>query len=259
MRYFLRLAYLGCAFCGFQFQPRQRTVQGELNRAFQALFGVPCAITGCSRTDSGVHAEDFCATLDVPPEGAQIPPESLPRALARYLPDDISVFHAEIADATFHARHDVAFKEYVYRIYTAPVRDPFLVGRAWHYPYPLHALAEERMRRAGECLVGRHDFAAFKNEDGVQKDTVRNLTALTVSQTEREITVSVSADGFLYNMVRIITGTLMDVAIGRMEPEAVATALFSKERRLAGTTAPPDGLYLHRVTYLRPPVLPKDA
>ncbi len=258
MRYFVRLSYLGCAFCGFQFQPRERTVQGELNQAFLSLFGVPCALTGCSRTDSGVHAEDFCATLDVPEGGAHIPPSALPRAIARFLPPDISLFHAEEADDTFHARYDVAHKEYQYHVAISPVNDPFLSGRAWQFHYPLLPDALERMQKACECLVGRHDFAAYKNEDGVARDTVRTVYALDVSQKEGELIVSVSADGFLYNMVRVIVGTLMDVAVGHMEVTDVLEALRSKKRRLAGMTAPPDGLYLHRVTYKRPPFLSKN-
>ena len=255
MRYFVRLSYVGTAYCGFQWQPRQMTVQEALNRACKAMFGVTCAVTGCSRTDSGVHAEDFCMTIDVPTGGAAVPAAALPRAMLAHLPPDISIFHAEEADDTFHARYDVLEKEYRYRIYTAPLPDPFLVDRVWHYPYPLRSDALDRMHRAAAHLVGTHDFSAFKSDDGIEKDPVRTVSALSVKQDGAHITVSVTADGFLYHMVRIITGTLMDVAVGRMEIDHVKTALASKTRRLAGVTAPPSGLYLHRVTYKRAPML----
>ncbi len=253
MRYFVRISYLGCSFHGFQFQPNRRTVQGELNRACRELFGVDCAVTGCSRTDSGVHAEDFCATLDVPDSGVRVPPFALPRAIAQHLPADICLFHAEEADETFHARYDVREKEYVYRILLSPLRDPFWQGRAWQYPYPLLKNALELMQQAGNALVGTHDFAAYKNDDGTVKNTVRTVTAMHVNQEGNQLLLSVSADGFLYNMVRIITGTLMDVAVGHMTVEDVVCALKSGQRKKSGVTAPPDGLYLHKVTYLRPP------
>ncbi len=253
MRYFVRIAYLGCGFHGFQYQPNRRTVQGELNRACRDLFGVDCAVTGCSRTDSGVHAEDFCATLDVPDSGAQVPPHALPRAIAQHLPNDICLFHAEEADETFHARYDVQDKEYVYRILLSPLRDPFWQGRAWQFPYPLLINGLALMQEAGAYLVGKHDFTAYKNDDGTVKNTVRTITGLQVRKQENQLLLSVSADGFLYNMVRIITGTLMDVAVGHMTPQEVFLALASKERKKSGMTAPPDGLYLHRVTYMRQP------
>ena len=270
MRYFAKISYLGCAYSGFQWQPNRRTVQGELNRACQELFGVPCAVTGCSRTDSGVHAEDFSLTIDVPSGGACVPPAALPRAIAAHLPKDISLFYACEADESFHTRYDVLYKEYVYRISVSPISNPFLSGRAWQYHYPILPDACERMNRAGAYLVGRHDFSAFKNDDGVERDAVRTLKWLRVSEHKKteearadgikadahlgsELLVSVAADGFLYNMVRIITGTLADVAVGRIDPDDIPLILESKQRARAGVTAPPDGLYLHRVVYARLP------
>ena len=270
MRYFAKISYLGCAFSGFQWQPNQRTVQGELNRACRELFGVSCAVTGCSRTDSGVHAEDFSLTLDVPEGGACVPPSALPRAIAPHLPRDISLFYACEADSDFHARYDVAYKEYLYRISAAPISQPFLSGRAWQYHYPLLPDACERMNRAGAYLVGTHDFSAFKNDDGVERDAVRTVKWLRVSEKMqeeapredrietgahlgRDFCISVAADGFLYNMVRIITGTLAEVAVGRIAPDDIPAILESKRRARAGVTAPPDGLYLHRVVYNRLP------
>lgn len=270
MRYFAKISYLGCAYSGFQWQPNRKTVQGELNRACLELFGVPCAVTGCSRTDSGVHARDFSLTIDVPTGGACVPPSALPRAIACHLPKDIILFYACEADESFHARYDVAYKEYVYRILAAPIGDPFLYGRVWQYHYPLLSDACERMNAAATHLVGTHDFSAFKNDDGVERDAVRTVKWLRVtSETQKEevredgfptgahlgtnLCVSVAADGFLYNMVRIITGTLADVAVGRISPDEIPSILESKKRARAGVTAPPDGLYLHRVVYGRLP------
>ncbi len=270
MRYFAKVSYLGCAYSGFQFQPNRPTVQGEVNRACLALFGVPCAVTGCSRTDSGVHAEDFSLTIDVGEGGAAIPPSALPRAIAPHLPKDISLFYACEADENFHARYDVAYKEYQYRIVAAPLADPFLDGRAWQYHYPLLPDAQARMERAAAHFVGKKDFAAFKNDDGTEKNTVRTVKWLKVDLKPRtevlredgikadkhlgfDLTVSIAADGFLYNMVRIIVGTLTDVAVGRIAPDDIPKIFERGERRLAGVTAPPDGLYLHRVVYRRLP------
>ena len=253
MRYFARIKYVGTAYCGFQWQPHQMTVQEALNRACRALFGVECAVTGCSRTDSGVHAEDFCMTIDVPKGGAAVPPSALPRAIIPHLPDDISLFHAEEADESFHARYDVKQKEYCYRIHLSPVPDPFYAHRAWHFPYPIREDAIERMRLAASYLVGMHDFSAFKSDDGTEKETCRTVDAIEIVREGDMITVSVAANGFLYHMVRIITGTLMDVAVGRMTPKDVQAALESRARKNAGVTAPPDGLYLYRVTYNRMP------
>ena len=270
MRYFAKISYLGCAYSGFQWQPNRKTVQGELNRACGELFGVPCAVTGCSRTDSGVHAEDFSLTIDVPTGGAPVPPSALPRAIAPHLPSDITLFYACEADESFHARYDVLYKEYVYRIAAAPISNAFLAGRVWQYHYPLLPDACTRMNRAASHLVGKHDFSAFKNDDGVERDAVRTVKWLRVSENVqkeearedgiktgahlgRELLVSVAADGFLYNMVRIITGTLADVAVGRIDPDEIPSILASKQRARAGITAPPDGLYLHRVVYARLP------
>ena len=133
MKILLRLQYLGTDFCGWQFQPGVRTVQNTLTEAAESLFGKKCNITGCSRTDSGVHANDFAATVELPQGANRIPPDRIPTAFAPFLPCDLSVISAkEVAD-DFHARYDVESKEYLYKVYLSPVADPFLYGRVWHY------------------------------------------------------------------------------------------------------------------------------
>ena len=250
MKYFAKIKYLGTDFHGFQVQPGLRTVQGELCRALSETLGVPVSVTGCSRTDRGVHANEMCITVLA--EGASVPPDRLAVAAARYLPPDISVFFAEEAAEDFHPRYDVYGKEYLYKIVNSRTMDPFLVGRAWFLPRRISDEGLLRMRRASEYILGRHDFSAFMAEGSDTEDTVREVRSLTVDRIGENIEIRISADGFLYNMVRIIVGTLTEVAFGRIEPEALEKIIASRDRQSAGVTAPPDGLYLNRVFYGQP-------
>ena len=249
MKYFMHLAYLGTDFCGSQIQPNVRTVQGVLNQAFETLFGVTCRVTSCSRTDSGVHAIAAALTVELPGDEIPIPPDKLALAVQCHLPKDVAVFDVETRPDDFHVRHDVAEKEYLYRIFNRKIRDPFLTGRAWFFPRYLDAEAVARMNRAAEYLIGEHDFAAFQAQGSPVATTVRRVTGCEVVRTGDEVRVTVRADGFLYNMVRIIVGTLVDVGIGRGEPEDIPAVLDSRDRSRAGMTAPPEGLYLSRVFY----------
>lgn len=249
MQYFVTVSYLGVDFCGFQIQPNARTVQGTLTAAFSRLFGVPCSVSGCSRTDSGVHALASCVSVK-PEEGAYaIPPEKIPQAIAPFLPPDLSVKAAAEVPDSFHIRHDVLKKRYVYRLRSAPVRDPFCCGRAWQFPYPFPSDALARMQTAAAFLVGRHDFCAFMSAGSDVPTTVRTLFALEVKKKGDEYLFTLEADGFLYNMVRIIVGTLVDVAMHRIPPDRIEWILLSKKRENAGETAPPEGLYLEKVFY----------
>lgn len=249
MKYFMHLAYLGTDFCGSQIQPNVRTVQGVLNDAFAALFGMTCRVTSCSRTDSGVHAIAAALTVELPGGIIPIPPEKLALAVQCHLPPDVAIFDVALRPDIFHVRHDVVEKEYLYRICNRPVHDPFSVGRAWFFPRYLDGTAVERMNQAAGYLVGKHDFAAFQAQGSPVATTVRCMTHCEVNREGDEILVSVRADGFLYNMVRIIVGTLVDVGIGRKEPEELPAIIQSCDRTRAGMTAPPEGLYLHRVFY----------
>ncbi len=247
MKYFAKIKYLGRDFCGFQVQPDKRTVQGELCSALQNTLGVPCRVTGCSRTDSGVHANEFCITVDAP--GASVPPEKLPVACARFLPQDISLYYAKECNDNFHPRYDACGKEYLYRIYNSRVADPFEFGRSWFLLRILDTEAIEKMRAASKHLIGKHDFSAFMAAGSDTEDTVRNVKYITVEKRGEIIEIRIFADGFLYNMVRIIVGTLCEVGFGRFSENDIQHILNSRDRSLAGQTAAPEGLYLNHVAY----------
>lgn len=247
MIYFAKISYLGTNFHGFQVQPGLRTVQGELSRALEEALGAPCKVTGCSRTDAGVHANEFCVKIEC--EGATVPADKLDVAVARYLSPDLSLYYAEECSEHFHPRYDVKFKEYVYIIRNRRVFDPFDFGRVWFLPREIDENAIARMNEAAAFLIGEHDFRAFMAEGSDVESTVRHIFDLSVSKKEDKITVKISADGFLYNMVRIIVGTLIDVAYGKFSPLDVKKILDSKDRKNAGMTAVADGLYLNRVVY----------
>lgn len=247
MKYFAKIKYLGTDFCGFQVQSNGRTVQGELSSACLELFGKPARVTGCSRTDSGVHANEFCLTIEC--DGATVPPSKLPLAIARFLPSDLSLYYAEECADDFHPRYSVKHKEYLYRIKNSRISDPFEVNRAWLYPMDIDQSALELMRAAAAHIVGYHDFAAFMAEGSDVKDTHRTVKYLEIDRDGDVISVRIAADGFLYNMVRIIVGTLCDVAAGRILPGDIPGIIESRDRSRAGVTAPPEGLYLNRVVY----------
>ena len=247
MKYFAKIKFVGTDFFGFQVQPDKRTVQGELCRALAEAFGTPCRVTGCSRTDAGVHANELTVTIEA--EGATIPPERLPLAVSRFLPEDLSLIFAKECDESFRVRHDVRYKEYIYRIKNSRVRDPFEAKRSWFLPRPIDDEKLAVMNEAAQKIIGRRDFAAFMAEGSDVTDTVRHVTDLAVEKTDDIVTVRICADGFLYNMVRIIVGTLVEVAYGRFTPDDVEKIILSKKRVNAGQTAPPEGLYLNRVVY----------
>ena len=247
MKYFAKIKYLGTAFHGFQVQPGLRTVQGELNEALNQAFGHPCKVTGCSRTDAGVHANEFCLTVEC--NGGTIPADKLPIAVARFLPEDLCLFYAEECVDDFHPRYDVKEKEYLYRIINRPIYDPFEFGRAWFLSRPITDEGLERMNKAAECFIGKQDFSAFMSEGSDVTDTVRNVTALSINKIGDLIEIRISADGFLYNMVRIIVGTLTEVAFGRIFPDEIREIIASCDRSRAGMTAPAEGLYLNKVIY----------
>ena len=252
MKYLLSISYDGSGFVGYQTQKNGRSVQEELTRAATDLFGVRCDVTGCSRTDSGVHANMFCATVE--PHGGgdfetSIAPEKIPFAMNTRLPDSISVRSARRVDDDFHARYSVKSKEYIYRIYNAPTRDPFEIKRSWHVPKPIDAEGISAMSQALDAFVGKRDFASCMAAGSKIKDSVRHVTEADISVSGDVITVRIRADGFLYNMVRIIVGTLVDVAYGKIPAYSIGERLDSLQRRQMGRTAPPDGLYLNRVFY----------
>lgn len=253
MKILLKLKYDGTCFSGYQVQKGRRTVQGELCRAAAETFGHECNVTGCSRTDAGVHAEYFCAAVadrTAPYLSSAIPPEKLVAAFNAHLPDDIAVFGIEVVPDSFHPRYDVKEKTYIYRILNARFRDPFMKDRAWFIPGAVFSEGDiERMDRAAECFVGRHDFSAFMASGSKITDAVRTVSRAGISREGDILSFEITADGFLYNMVRIIAGTLAAVGRGKIPPEDIPKIIGSCERSNAGLTAPPHGLYLHYVKY----------
>ena len=252
MKLFLRLAFLGTAYNGYQVQGDQPTVQRELTRACAELFGVRCDIVGCSRTDSGVHANMFCATVaqrGTDELHTSVPVSRIPVALNAHLPEDIAVYDAMLVSSDFHPRYDVQYKEYVYRIYNSPCRNPFEEGRSWFYPKRIDDRSLASMQEAARCYCGAHDFTSFMSQGATVAHAVRTVKHARVERKGDVIEFYVAADGFLYNMVRIMTGTLISVAEGKLTPEDVPGVIEARDRAKAGLTAPAMGLYLNRVVY----------
>lgn len=248
----LEIAYLGTNFCGYQVQPDKRTVQQQLNIAAEKLFGFECDIVGCSRTDSGVHAMQYFATITK--KGCDylqtnISIEKIPSAMSFYLPEDITARDAKWVECHFHPRHDVKFKEYTYRICNSKQRDPFEIGRAWHYPRTINDADINIMQSACDNFVGTHDFCAYMAANSSVNDTVRTIYSATIEKIDDMIIFKICGDGFLYNMVRIIVGTLISVAEGKISADDISSITESKDRSRAGVTAPPQGLFLSRVVY----------
>ena len=247
MKYFAKIKYIGTDFHGFQVQPGKRTVQGELCAALSQVFGAECKVTGCSRTDAGVHANTFAVTVEC--SEATVPADKLPLAVARFLPPDLALYYAQMADDDFHPRYSVKSKEYLYRIRNTRISDPFDYGRVWLLNPPISDIALEKMKFAAQNMVGKKDFSAFMAEGSDVVDTVREIFYISVERKGDYIDVRICADGFLYNMVRIIVGTLVEVAFGRIPVDAISDIIESKSRKRAGMTAPASGLYLNQVNY----------
>lgn len=239
----LLLSYDGRRYHGWQSQQNSESVQSTLNRAVSSLFNEEIKVIGCGRTDTGVHAKYYFASLKT---SSNIPTEQIPRGVNAYLPNDISVRKAFSVSEDFHPVHSCLKKEYTYSIYTDAVRDPFLDGLALHYPYKLDF---EAMKSAAAHFIGMHDFSAVRSLGTPVKSTVRTIFECEVSRDGHFITVRISADGFLYNMARAIVGTLLDVASGKTAPSDIPEILESRDRNRAGATAPACGLYMTNVLY----------
>ncbi len=252
MKLFLTISYLGTAYCGYQVQSNGVTVQQRLNEATERVFGFPCDIVGCSRTDSGVHANMFC--LCVTERGRQdirfsVPLDKLPTALNRNLPYDIAVLSARSVEADFHPRYDVKYKEYIYKIWNGPVKNPFLSDRAYLPPRPISLEGIAAMNEAARGFVGTHDFSAFMATGSKIKDATRTVYRAEVESGGDTVIFRVSANGFLYNMVRIMVGTLLEVGYGKLSPSDITHIIDGRDRSAAGATAPAHGLYLDLVSY----------
>lgn len=246
--YRLLLAYDGADFHGWQRQPGLRSVQGELEAALALLARAPVAVQGAGRTDAGVHALGQCASFQLtPPPERPFTPERLLLALRGLLPADISPLALHEVPADFNARFTATARFYQYRLGLAPCAP--LRRLRWELRGPLDL---EAMEAAIAALAGNEDFRAFSTRLGIAKGTRCRLRRLELDRRELpagELRLRVGADRFLHNMVRILAGTLVEIGRGRWGPERIAAILASGDRRLAGPTAPPQGLFLERVEY----------
>lgn len=240
------IAYNGADYHGFQWQDNALTVQEVVEKAIGKLLKTePPTIYGCSRTDAGVHARRFCFNVHI---DSAIPCDGFIKGMNTILPDNVAVLSCEDADEEFHARYCTKAKEYVYLINNKPTRDVFLRNLAYQYPYPLDIA---KMSAAAKLLIGEHDFAAFCRAEGKArvKTTVRTVYSLEVSQSGGICEIKIRGNGFLYNMVRIVAGTLIYISEGRLDLDDIRTALDTGNREFAGKTLPPEGLYLNEVIY----------
>lgn len=248
MKILIELAYDGSAYHGFQVQGDKPTVQKAVGDALFSLFGQRLSVSGCSRTDSGVHARQFfCTAEGAIPEG--FPSERLPFAVRRYLPEDIVVLSARQVPDSFHVRYDVLYKEYEYLILNRSISDPFLVKRAYLFS---PAIDEKLLNDAASHFVGTHDFSAFRASGSETEGSVRTIEYFSVERQNDTVVMRVAADGFLYNMVRILCGTLLDVNSGVIRMDDIPGVIASCDRSRAGATLPAHGLYLNRVVYRQP-------
>lgn len=243
----LIVAYDGRPFRGWQCQATGDGVQDHLQAAVAKLTGSPACVQASGRTDSGVHALGQVAHVDVP-RGFRAPAVWL-TAINANLPAGVRVLRITRATAGFHSRRDALGKRYIYRIWNGPCHHPLEIGRVWYVARPLDLAA---MRSAAALLAGRHDFAAFAaNRGKVEHNTVRTITKVSITRRGSLITLRVEGDGFLYKMVRLITGTIVRVGEGKADAGYVRELLASGGRKKSQFTAPPEGLYLDRVFYPR--------
>jgi tRNA pseudouridine38-40 synthase len=237
------ITFDGSLYHGWQVQQNAVSVQQVVQDALERVLKVRPGIVGCSRTDSGVHANEFAFHFLT---DSRIPCESLVKALNVNLPKDIAALRCTDAPADFHARYDVVYKEYIYKIYNKEIRSPFYHNRALFYPQPLDIAA---MQQAANGFLGKHDFSSLCAAGSSVTDNTRNVMLSEVEANGDLVIYRVRADGFLYNMVRIMTGTLLWVSQGKIKPDDIDNIINARDRNMAGPTAPPQGLYLNRVFY----------
>ncbi|SHI49729.1 tRNA pseudouridine(38-40) synthase TruA [Parasporobacterium paucivorans] len=239
----LTIAYDGTRYCGWQIQENGITVEEMINKSLSGLLGEKICIMGASRTDAGVHALGNVAVFDT---HTRIPPEKISYGLNQRLPEDITVQKSEEVPKEFHPRYAAAIKTYEYKILNRTFPQPICRLYTHFIYYPLDV---EAMQKAAAYLVGEHDFKSFSSIGGQTKTSVRTITALDVEKEGDIITIRVSGTGFLYNMVRIISGTLIQVGQGYRTPESVQEIIEKRDRRFAGPTAPPRGLTLIGINF----------
>lgn len=239
----VKLKYNGTNYVGWQVQKNGLSVQECVQDAIEKLYGVRTDVTGCSRTDSGVHANGYCFCFKPP---YPVEPYKAVAALNFALPDDMGVCGCMSVPDDFHPRYNAVAKEYIYKIYDGRPRNPFLCGLAYHY---IGKLDTGLMNAAAREFVGKHDFKSFMANGSKIRDTVRTVYYCDVSDKDEYIQVRICADGFLYKMVRIIVGTLIAVSEQKIDKNQISYIISARDRSAAGKTASPSGLYLNKVFY----------
>lgn len=239
----LLLSYDGTAYHGWQMQENAVTVQECVTKAAEKIFAQKVSVNGCSRTDSGVHANEFCCNFRFDGERDE---EKIILGMNSQLPEDIRVFACEYTDTDFHARFDCKGKEYIYKVWNGKRGNPFMNRYSLFYPYDLD---EKLLDSQAKAFIGTHDFAAFCAAGSIVKDTVRTIKDFSVKREGDLVTFSVTGDGFLYNMVRIMVGTLLYINNGKIEKDTIPDIILSKDRVRAGITVRPEGLHLNKVFY----------
>lgn len=240
----ITISYDGSKYHGWQIQHNAITVQEVFQNALYAVIGDKPDIKACSRTDSGVHAEMFCISTKI---SHPIPAIRLKAALNSHLPDSVVVLDVKEVPLDFHARYNAKGKRYIYRVLNRSERDPFYIGRALHYRYSLDA---ELLNKASKAYIGTHDFTSFCTLDKREKgDFVRTIFDFSVTRKGDIVEFTVEGNGFLYNMVRIMVGTLLSINEGKLAPDSISDIIKAESRDSAGPTAPPQGLYLNEVFY----------
>ncbi|USK67755.1 tRNA pseudouridine(38-40) synthase TruA [Peribacillus frigoritolerans] len=238
------IAYDGTDFAGYQVQPEKRTIQSEFEAVLAQMHkGTIIKVTASGRTDSGVHAKGQVLHFESP---LTFPTENWIKAFSALLPTDIIVLEVDIVPDDFHARFHTTGKEYRYIVARSKLRDPFKRNYAYHYPYPLNV---EAMREAISYLIGTHDFTSFCSAKTEVVDKVRTIKEMDFEESDDFLVFRFVGEGFLYNMVRILVGTLLDVGSGKISPHDMSGILDKKDRSFAGKTAPAQGLYLWKVFY----------
>ncbi len=243
-RFKMIIAYDGTNYSGFARQPNAITIQEVLEGAIKQIVQEDIKTLGAGRTDTQVHAKGQCVTFD---SETKIPPEKLLRAINSRLPQDIVIREIEEVSMDFQPRYGAKRKTYRYQILNSKIADPFLYKYTMQYPYNLDI---EKMREAANVIVGEHDFKCFCSSGSSVKDTVREIYSLNITRDGDIVNIEVCGNGFLYNMVRIIVGTLLWVNEGKITPKDIEEMFITHDRKKAGPTAPPQGLTMMNIEYL---------
>ncbi|MBZ2175267.1 tRNA pseudouridine(38-40) synthase TruA [Schnuerera sp. xch1] len=239
----LTIEYFASNYCGWQKQKNGNSIQEEIETAIKLVTGETVNLIGSGRTDSGVHAKGQVANFNT---NSNIPADKFKFALNANLPSDISIINSEKVSNDFHSRYDALGKRYQYLIYNRKIRNPLYRDFSYHVPYELDI---DEMKSAAKYFLGTHDFSSFMTSNSSAKTTVRTIDKISLNEKDNLVIFFVQGNGFLYNMVRIIVGTLVDVGRGKLYKKDIPYIIKSKKRINAGHTAPPQGLYLEKVYY----------